>query len=309
MSETVSTMMSVETAKKIICDVSESEAFSASVREACKLMLSKFAELEEKHENECRQISQYDEELRLAKSEIKLLYENSVSNNNIREDIDTFEITDEILSEINRYSRRTLTANDVYVFKIKICDNNFDSDRERYSSFALSDIESLLIGKTGRIKYGILDKPLIARILKTMIETDKTRVVDGNEYYTSLYACAFIVKSDGNENIENIVCAIENDKNRKATLSCGVSRNNGVLTQVFDVYEWNYTVNYDNTPEQPKNPKKSYKDDLFEKFPNVIFRELDCVFPCRGVLYGKDIDCENRNCIDCWNEAMKSANE
>lgn len=61
--------------------------------------------------------------------------------------------------------------------------------------------------------------------------------------------------------------------------------------------------------EQPESPKKTYKDDLFEKIPNVIFRELDCALPCRGVLYGEDIDCESRNCVDCWNEAMKSANE
>lgn len=74
-----------------------------------------------------------------------------------------------------------------------------------------------------------------------------------------------------------------------------------------------WCAEYPETPEsvseQPENPKKSYKDDLFEKFPNVIFRELDCALPCRGVLYGEDIDCESRNCIDCWNEVMENTDE
>lgn len=47
---------------------------------------------------------------------------------------DQSPVTQEQLAQINRYSRRELTAQEVYVFSLILCDNEIDRDYERFTS-------------------------------------------------------------------------------------------------------------------------------------------------------------------------------
>ena len=50
------------------------------------------------------------------------------------------------------------------------------------------------------------------------------------------------------------------------------------------------------------HPRKSYKDDFLEKFPNAKIEESD--YPiCRVRVYGGS--CNSVRCTDCWNEPME----
>ena len=42
-----------------------------------------------------------------------------------------------ILEKINRFTRRKLTEDEVYVFSVILCDNDIDRDCERFSDNAL----------------------------------------------------------------------------------------------------------------------------------------------------------------------------
>ena len=55
----------------------------------------------------------------------------------------------EKLSKINRFTRRELTAEEVYLFDVILCDNDIDRDGECFSEAALEQMKGLFIGKTG----------------------------------------------------------------------------------------------------------------------------------------------------------------
>ena len=50
---------------------------------------------------------------------------------------------------INRYSRRTLSPEEVYRFTVVLCDNDIDRDYERFTKDALEILSTLYVGKTG----------------------------------------------------------------------------------------------------------------------------------------------------------------
>lgn len=57
-------------------------------------------------------------------------------------------------------------------------------------------------------------------------------------------------------------------------------------------------------PEEPEKPKKTYKEDFLEKFPNTFLKDSDIPWTCRDNAYGIQGPCENRGCVNCWNEVM-----
>ena len=56
----------------------------------------------------------------------------------------------EELKEINRFTRRELSEEDVYIFSVVLCDNEIDRDYERFSDEALETLSKLFVGVTGQ---------------------------------------------------------------------------------------------------------------------------------------------------------------
>ena len=54
-----------------------------------------------------------------------------------------------VLDKINKFTRRPLKENEVYVFSVILCDNEVDRDCERFSDEALEALKSSFTGKTG----------------------------------------------------------------------------------------------------------------------------------------------------------------
>ena len=50
---------------------------------------------------------------------------------------------------INRFSKGTLTAEQVYTFAVRLCDNEVDRDFERFDEAALNALGDLFVGKSG----------------------------------------------------------------------------------------------------------------------------------------------------------------
>ena len=53
------------------------------------------------------------------------------------------------LEQLNRFTRRTLTQEEVFLFDVRLCDNEIDRDGERFSLEALEQLKALFVGKTG----------------------------------------------------------------------------------------------------------------------------------------------------------------
>lgn len=60
-----------------------------------------------------------------------------------------FTLDEELLEKLNRYTRKPVSAQEVYTFPVILCDNEIDRDGERFSVPALERLAELFVGKTG----------------------------------------------------------------------------------------------------------------------------------------------------------------
>ena len=190
-----------------------------------------------------------------------------------RSESDPPEITPEELLRINEFTRKDLTADEVYTFPVVLCDNEIDRDGERFSIAALHKLAGMFIGKTGIFDHDPKSENQAARIYEAGVITDTTRpATAAGEPYTMLTAKAYMVRTDKNADlIKEIDGGIKKEVSvscsiRKRICSvCGVDKNTGVcehdkgryydgkichhiLDGPLDAYEWSFVA----VPAQPK---------------------------------------------------------
>lgn len=188
------------------------------------------------------------------------------------------------MSLINRYTRKELSKDDVYIFNITLCDNEIDRDFECFSTKALEELEKLFEGKTGIFDHEMKASGQNARIFKTWVETDENRKTSYGKPYCRLRAKAYMIKTDKNKglideidagikkevsvgcSVKSSVCSIcekdmrmgecEHQKGR----TYGTKQCYAILSQPYDAYEWSFVA----VPSQREaGVTKSFDD--FEK--------------------------------------------
>lgn len=117
---------------------------------------------------------------------------------------------------INKFAYKLLTPDDVYVFRIKLCDSERDRDNERFTWSALKDIKELAIGKQGIIDRGYAKNSIIARIFDTNFYTDMGFDKEGNPKYW-VEAKAYMVR---NADTEEIIKEINAGIKKEVSISC-----------------------------------------------------------------------------------------
>ena len=73
------------------------------------------------------------------------------------------------LEAINAQAKAQLTAEQVYVFSLRLCDDQVDRDFERFDTAALGALAKLFIGKTGVVDHIWSADKQIARIFETQV--------------------------------------------------------------------------------------------------------------------------------------------
>ena len=73
------------------------------------------------------------------------------------------------LEAINALSKAELTAEQVYVFSLRLCDDQVDRDFERFDTEALAGLAKLFIGKTGILDHQWSAGNQVARIFETEV--------------------------------------------------------------------------------------------------------------------------------------------
>lgn len=206
----------------------------------------------------------------------------------------------ELLKALNRFTRRELTEDEVYIFSVILCDNEVDRDYEKFSLKALQNMKELFLGKTGIFDHNTKENSQTARIFNTELVTDTTRKTADGEDYTYLKADAYMMKTSKNDDlIKEIdggikkevsvscltkskvcsVCGCELSKNMCAHKKGKVYNKKmcfNILSDVCDAYEWSFV----SVPAQ-KNAgvTKSFisndtKDSIRQKFLEGISREM-----------------------------------
>ena len=73
------------------------------------------------------------------------------------------------LEAINALAKAELTAEQVYVFSLRPCDDQVDRDHERFDTEALAELARLFIGKTGILDHQWSAGNQVARIFETEV--------------------------------------------------------------------------------------------------------------------------------------------
>lgn len=176
------------------------------------------------------------------------------------------DITQEMLTQLNTFTRRELAADEVYIFRVRLCDNEIDRDRERFSLKALEEMKELFLGKTGVFDHNPSGEKQSARIFQTELVTDDSVTTKAGEPYTSLCAYAYMVRTEGNRDLireidggikkevsvsvsaGSHICSICGKEKRLSPCTHMAGQEYGgkvchtVLSQITDAYEWSFVA-------------------------------------------------------------------
>ena len=127
--------------------------------------------------------------------------------------VSPLEITDADLRKINKYTLNPVSADDVFIFKATIADN--EQDDRNYMPFnlkALQDLKKLYPGKTMLKDHRRVADNQIARIYDTELVQDANKQTELGELHTELVAKIYMIKTDSNKDlISEIVGGIKKE--------------------------------------------------------------------------------------------------
>ncbi len=125
------------------------------------------------------------------------------------------------LKKINRYTRRSMTAEELYTFTVVLCDNEVDRDHERFTVEALRTLAGMFLGKTGIFDHSAKAEHQAARIYDTYLEEDIGRRTEDGEIYTRLVAKAYLPKSEKNS---QLILEIDSGMKKEVSVGCAMAK-------------------------------------------------------------------------------------
>ena len=117
------------------------------------------------------------------------------------------------LERINALAKTRLNGEQVYVFSLRLCDDQIDRDGERFDTAALPALAKLFIGKTGIVDHKWSAENQIARIFETQVVRQKD--------VSYIKAWAYIRRGGANE---EIIADIEAGIKKEVSVGCAMAR-------------------------------------------------------------------------------------
>lgn len=167
------------------------------------------------------------------------------------------------LPMVNAFAKKELTEEEVYLFAVKLCDNEIDRDGERFPKKTLEELAGLFVGKSGIFDHEWSAAGQTARIYRTEVVEDEgqTRAGDRCCY---LKGYAYMLRSEKNA---ALIEEIEGGIKKEVSVGCSVresvcsvcgrdislcehekGRTYGgklcfaELTDAIDAYEWSFVA-------------------------------------------------------------------
>ena len=117
------------------------------------------------------------------------------------------------LEAINALAKARLNGEQVYVFSVRLCDDQVDRDGERFDTAALPALAKLFVGKTGIVDHHWSADKQVARIFETQVVRE-----NGVSY---IKAWAYIRRGGANE---EIIADIEAGIKKEVSVGCAMGR-------------------------------------------------------------------------------------
>ena len=132
--------------------------------------------------------------------------------------VQPLEVTEGDLKKINRYTLSPVTAEDVFIFKATMADN--EQDDRNFMPFdlkALKDLKRLYPGKTMLKDHSRRADNQIARIYDTELVQDESKQTEIGEIHTELVAKIYMIKTDSNK---DLIAEIMGGIKKEVSTSC-----------------------------------------------------------------------------------------
>ena len=130
-------------------------------------------------------------------------------------------VTAEELAAINAYARSDLTAGQVYVFAMRLCDNEVDRDFERFDEAALVKLGELFVGKSGIFDHNWTAAGQSARIYRTEVVREPAVRTAAGDGCCWLKAWAYMLRTEKNA---DLIAEIEGGIKKEVSVGCSVGR-------------------------------------------------------------------------------------
>lgn len=128
---------------------------------------------------------------------------------------------EELLAQLNQFTRRTHSLDEVYIFDLILCDNEIDRDGDCFSLPALAELQKRFIGVTGIFDHNPRSENQTARIFRTALRNEPGRVTKAGEEYCCLTANAYMVRTDRNK---DLIREIEAGIKKEVSISCACGK-------------------------------------------------------------------------------------
>ena len=130
------------------------------------------------------------------------------------------EIREE-LAYINQFAKTELTEEQVYVFSVRLCDNDVDRDFERFDTAALERLGELFVGKSGIFDHQWSAKGQTARIYRTEVVREAAMVTAAGDGYCWLKGWAYLLRTEKNR---DLIDEIEGGIKKEVSVGCSMAR-------------------------------------------------------------------------------------
>lgn len=117
------------------------------------------------------------------------------------------------LEKINALAKTPLTEDEVYVFSVRLCDDQPDRDYERFSQKALEELSPMFVGKTGIADHAWSAERQMARIFDSGIEYENGVMF--------IKAWAYMLRTEKNE---ALIREIEGGIKKEVSVGCAVKK-------------------------------------------------------------------------------------
>jgi len=125
------------------------------------------------------------------------------------------------LELINRFAKAELTAEQVYTFSVRLCDNEVDRDFERFDTAALEELGDLFLGKSGMFDHQWSAQGQTARIYKTEVVEEPARTTAAGDSYRWLKGWAYLLRTEKNA---DLIAEIEGGIKKEVSVGCSMGR-------------------------------------------------------------------------------------
>ena len=130
------------------------------------------------------------------------------------------EVTEQELRAINKLTLTPLQKEEVFTFKVAMCDNEIDREFEVFPLKTLQTLSKFFIGKTVIKDHNHTADNQVARIYSTELVQDGVKTTKNGELYTQLVAHCYMLNSESNK---DLIAEIKAGIKKEVSVGCACS--------------------------------------------------------------------------------------